>query len=349
MKQHWLLFFVSMTIASALAEVGVVQVEGVLRQVDSEGKRTIRLILEGESGSSVVRVQGDKDVWRRKIDSLITCKGERKDIYNPRGEVVGHYLESSLADVEVLNAGSSARPLEAPEVPLGDIWNKSAKPGHLRCVTGTVTWAHPELGFYLQQGDDAVFVSTRSKEPVIPGSVMKVSGFARMENCVGTIQAHKFIRIGTAPLPPASEVPCKELWEYSYRKERGRTWDAMPVVVTGRITRADVTGKRKNVFIAEDDEGKRFFIVLRGEMSESMQLDFEDRPLVKVSGVCHLAFSPSSMDSRLPRISHVEVLVRSMDDIEILPDAAFPVGCGGGGSGSPWDGSSRGRWPCSPF
>src|ERR1039457_6107953 len=75
-------------------------------------------------------------------------------------------------------------------------------------VTGTVTATVPTLGgsFFVQDATSGVFVDNRNGPLPQAGDVVRVSGFTEKGAYAPVITGPTYLKVGTAPLPPAQEV-----------------------------------------------------------------------------------------------------------------------------------------------
>lgn len=119
-------------------------------------------------------------------------------------------------------------------------------------VTGTVTVAVPGLGgsFFVQDATCGVFVDNRNGPAPEPGDVVRVSGVTEKGAYAPVITGPTFVKIGTAPLPPARAV--------SIDRFMSGAEDSQRVEVSGIVRAAQISETESNLDLAIASGGYRF-------------------------------------------------------------------------------------------
>jgi signal transduction histidine kinase len=119
-------------------------------------------------------------------------------------------------------------------------------------VTGTVTVEVPTLGgsFFVQDATGGVFVDNRNAPMPAAGDVVRVSGVTETGAYAPVITGPTFLKLGTAPLPPARPV--------SIDRFMSGAEDSQRVEVSGVVRAAQISGAESNLDLAIASGGYRF-------------------------------------------------------------------------------------------
>src|SRR5271157_5339654 len=119
-------------------------------------------------------------------------------------------------------------------------------------VTGTVTVEVPTLGgsFFVQDATGGVFVDNRDGPMPAAGDVVRVSGVTEKGAYAPVITGPTFIKIGTAPLPPARPV--------SIDRFMSGAEDSQRVEISGIVRAAQMSETESNLDLAIASAGYRF-------------------------------------------------------------------------------------------
>ncbi len=155
-----------------------VEIEGVVvRQYEEWGN----LVLVVASGSSrtTVRILSygpDSPNW---VDARVQIQGVAGTAYNDRRQLTGfHLLTQTPKFIKVIEP-APADPFSAELRSSRSLmaFSPTGQTDHRARLRGVVTWAWPEHGFYLRDGDGEVKVFTHGTNSPKPGQVVDVSGF----------------------------------------------------------------------------------------------------------------------------------------------------------------------------
>jgi signal transduction histidine kinase len=119
-------------------------------------------------------------------------------------------------------------------------------------VTGTVTAEVPTLGgsFFVQDATGGVFVYSPNAPMPAPGDVVRVSGVTDKGAYAPSITRSTFIKLGTAPLPPARPV--------SIDRFMSGAEDCQRVEISGIVRAAQISETESNLDLAIALAGYRF-------------------------------------------------------------------------------------------
>lgn len=119
-------------------------------------------------------------------------------------------------------------------------------------VTGTVTATVPTLGgsFFVQDATSGVFVDNRNGPLPQAGDVVRVSGFTEKGAYAPVITGPTYLKVGTAPLPPAQEV--------SIERFMSGAEDSQRVEISGIVRSAQMSDTESNLDLGIAAGGYRF-------------------------------------------------------------------------------------------
>lgn len=119
-------------------------------------------------------------------------------------------------------------------------------------VTGTVTAEVPTLGgsFFVQDATGGVFVDNRDGPMPAVGDVVRVSGVTETGAYAPVITGPIFLKLGTAPLPPARSV--------SIDRFMSGAEDSQRVEISGIVRAAQMSETESNLDLAIASAGYRF-------------------------------------------------------------------------------------------
>jgi signal transduction histidine kinase len=119
-------------------------------------------------------------------------------------------------------------------------------------VTGTVTATVPALGgsFFVQDATCGVFVDNPNRPLPQAGDVVRVSGFTEKGDYAPVITGPTYVKIGTAPLPPARAV--------SVERFMSGAEDSQRVEISGIVRSAQMSETESNLDLGIAAGGYRF-------------------------------------------------------------------------------------------
>lgn len=200
-----------------LAVTGVVQdavrdEEGVRLTVEADGRRLLAEI-------RLDAVEGDVDGL---VNAVVRLCGPVGALFNTRGEFLMPRLHvERAADLDVV-APAPGPPFASPLEPIESLarFRRDAADGHMLRVRGTVIHAIPGEVVYLQSGATGISVSTRSREPLVPGDMVEVAGFLDRSGPVAGLAFGRVQVIGRGPAPEPAAIEPVEIFELNAEAAR---------------------------------------------------------------------------------------------------------------------------------
>jgi signal transduction histidine kinase len=260
------------------------------------------------------------------VDAEVRLVGVLGAIRNTKGEFLRPALcIAQAAEIQVLVPPKTAA-FDAPLVPLESIcqFRPSLDPGHRICTSGMVTLSVPGKFFYLQKGLDGVRVETPSQERLLPGDVVEVSGFIRMDRNIGGLTEAVFRKTGHEQPPAALQLQPDDILAVNVRA-REISKMARPGSYHGCLVRCEGT----LVEVRPPLSGRCRLMVDSGDTIMTASLPDNDlgrlRSLQPGSGLQLTGIAELNLDSEEetplvadPTPDRVDLLMRSADDIVVV-------------------------------
>lgn len=303
-----------------------VEVRGVVQGFQRAGSGWV-LQLNAYPGRFTVELAGgalsDPSIL---VDAEVRVAGVAVTRFNTRGEITMPRVFSSQPD-ELIVERPATEPFAAPLVPLDRLMPFRPTPlgPHRLRVVGTVTFALPDKFLYLQDGNSAVRVETRSTGHLVAGDRVEAAGFVDMGRSIGTLSEAQIRKIGRGPVPSAVAISPEEIIELNTRAmSTGRL--AQPHDYDGHLVRF-----RARLLVVqaslEAKEPWRRLTLAHGEMilsailhaGEASHLDtLLPGSELEVTGIVLLDYTPVEA----PRLSlmptRLDVVLRSADDVAVV-------------------------------
>lgn len=142
------------------------------------------------------------------LDAQVLVRGTCGTEYNSRGEFLSAGIMVALADDFVIERRGADSPSAVPQVPLERLraFHNELQPPHRVRIEGTVVYAQAGKFLYLQEGERAVRVETRSTAELKPGDRVQAVGFVDMTRQIAGLAGADVRKIGTASVPPPVEI-----------------------------------------------------------------------------------------------------------------------------------------------
>jgi len=260
------------------------------------------------------------------VDAELRVTGVAVTRFNTRGEITMPRVFSSQPGELVIEAPGTA-PFAAPLVSLNRLMTFRPVPTgpHRLRVAGTVTFALPGKFLYLQDGDSAVRVETRSAETFQPGERLEAAGFVDMTRAIGTLVEAQLRKIGVGPVPAALAINPEEILELntvamtSGQLAKPHDYDGHLVCFRANLLAVQSATSPKQPW--------RRLTLARGDMilsailhaGEAARLDaLRPGSELAVTGLVQLDYTPVEA----PRLSlmptRLDVVLRSAEDIVVV-------------------------------
>lgn len=248
--------------------------------------------------------------WRNLPASTVTVRGVCGTAVNNRRQFTGlRMFAASLRDVKVERA-APANPFDLPLRPLSDLLQSENRAGAISRikVRGVVTYAEPGQGFYIQDGNEGVFVQSGQAFPFALGSQMEVAGYPAVGRYSPTLVDAEFRVAGPAhPLAGLSQ-PASAMIEPDENGLPSAPFDAVLVQLKGRLLEV-VPGADEVMLLLRD--GATVFTARLPRPNPHRQ-PLEVGSLLSVTGVC------SAKANEAHEVRSFELLLRSPTDLVVL-------------------------------
>lgn len=310
-----------------------IEIEGILQGFRKASGRWI-LVMETDGRHWLATVPDDtlQPDPTHLIDGSLRLRGVAAARFTTRGEFVSlMLLVGNESDIIVTEQPREAA-FSVPKLPLARLARFQRDPpnGHRVRTEGVVTHAQPGEFFYLQDGAFGVRVETQSDELLQPGDLVEVAGFIdRRRVLVGVSQAAGLVeavirRMGSgAPPQPAAISPDDIVTVNATALRNGLIaqpgdYDGCLVSFQGRLVevRRAVTG---GVLLISSGKSMVTAALFGGtfEILKTLEPGSE----LQVTGIVRADLKPE-VGVRpiwlLPAVERMDVLVRSVDDVQVL-------------------------------
>jgi signal transduction histidine kinase len=144
------------------------------------------------------------------LDARVMVRGVCGTEYNSRGEFLSAGIMVALAADFVIERHGPDSLFAVPHVALDQLraFHSELQPAHRVWIEGTVVYAQAGQFLYLQEGERAVRVETRSRAELKPGDRVQAVGFVDMTRQIAGLAGADVRKIGSAlALPPVDIAP----------------------------------------------------------------------------------------------------------------------------------------------
>jgi diguanylate cyclase (GGDEF)-like protein len=298
-----------------------VAVRGKIRSADTVNFGSmhgiyLKLLLDGGSIDATV-ARNDARNLNELLDADVEVIGVASGKFDSKMQLIGILLEvSSLDDVKILTRAQTS-PDSLPITPMKEVLSSSYVHDLTRRVRvhGTITYYQPGSAAVLQNGDQSLWISTRTSDPMRIGDAAVATGFpdARegfLELSDAEVQDSNFFE-------PISAQPAtwRQLATWNSGDPDGHQNDL--VSFEGQVMTA-VREDSQDEFVLSS-EGKLFTAIFRHPPSNRPLPPMRKIPSgtrVRVTGIC-MAAQASSIDPTEQEVPF-NILLRSFDDIAIV-------------------------------
>lgn len=305
-----------------------VSVTGILRSVKIDDLRegpVTRLTLGTPDGVIRVHVRGSWPELLQYRDSELAVDGVCVPSYNARAEFLRPEVEAvTRASIHIVLSHEPVRALpKGVGRPLGVVaWSPNGYDGHLRRLSGEVTYVNAAQRYFVLQSDTAVRVNIMSGELPSVGDLVEAEGFPTMADDCGVLAAGSFRPLGTVasrrvPQPLATEDVMRILrsgdpgeFDCHYRL----------VKIAGRVIAVDrLPDGVAELTLAVGTQ--RVVARIEGGSADLPEALFDDPPVI-VSGVLKVRYESKDALARGLAVEGFTLLMRDLGDLKVLSDAA---------------------------
>jgi diguanylate cyclase (GGDEF)-like protein len=282
--------------------------------VVTSGVRSTLLQMHTDGGEIDALVDTDSPLaLSRLLDADVAVTGAVSGRFDGKMQQTGILLHvSSLANVKVLKPA----PLDPWTLPLTPM-DSALQAYHIRNVSrrirvrGTVTYFESGAAIVLQNGNQSLWVSTLSTEPIRIGETVDAIGFPDIQNSMLSLTSAQLKVINEAdPIAPQSAT-----WEQLSSGKH--VYDL--VSIQGKVV-AQVRGVDKDEYVLAVGDNL-FSAIYRypssgADRSSEPIKNLREGATVRVTGIC-IINSPNSFDAH----SSFNILLRTADDLAVVGKA----------------------------
>lgn len=277
-----------------------VEIEGIVQELlyDQINKGSVMMSLISEGHFCRVFTVAGKDLLERDlVDAKIRVRGILAPDHNARAETTNiKILTSNSADVDVL-VPPPRDAFQSPYVPLHQLapFSPESRPWNRKVTSGVVTLAIPGNYFFLQHGDTAIRVQSKSAK-IAPGDRVDVAGFVTRYDSIATMKNALVRVVGSSPLPPPIRTSPEALL-----KIRGNSKNVIShpdpacrkIRISGRIQQIDWLKPDviKAIWIEDGSTIFPAYLPLAQSLTPDQADSLVPGASAELTGICELKFS----------------------------------------------------------
>jgi len=281
----------------------------------------LKLLMEGGSIDSTV-IQTYSAKLSELLDADVEVTGVVSGKFDSKMQLVGILLEvPALSDVKLLKR-AAVNPDSLPITPMDQVLASSyVNDGtHRVRVKGTITYYQPSYAAVLQNGNQSIWISTRSSVPLRIGDVALATGFPDARDGFLTLNDSEIQ--DTSIYEPIQPQPStwRQLATWNTGDPDGRLNDL--VSFEGVVATAVRAGSQDEFVLVSD--GKLFTAIYRHPPANRVLRPMWNIPVgtrIRVTGICVVA-QANSIDPTQREVPF-NILLRSFDDIAIVSQPSW--------------------------
>jgi len=297
-------------VASGRLDAQWVTVHGIVQSVrrSRQGHTIFSLSSEGVAITGRIITPPSAPLPTELVNTHVRLDAVALTNFTGRRQFLATYLIVPTPDHVAIEERPTAS--EQRHLSLADIGVFSLQPdsGHAIETRATVTWSSGRR-LALADGTAVIFADLDQPQALPPGTVVTARGFASTGTFGPLLQHVSVTPVGTAAVPPPTNVPGTELLSAEHHGEL--------VSVLGRvIERVNGLGERQTLVLQVGND------VVRAQLNDRLPLSSLPpvQSVVRVTGVCRLQGTTSALE---PGGISGELLLRSLGDIQIVKQAPF--------------------------
>jgi PAS domain S-box-containing protein len=295
-----------------------IELSGLVRTAELQelwGRLVLLLSVDTGDGTVAVRVVDYAGDYSGLVDAMVRVRGACATSYNDRRQLVGvKLIVPSLKEISVVKRGYR-NPYEAPLRKLNGLlqFGQGRAPFHRIRVRGTVTFQRLGKDLYIQDGDLALLIRTKTRESVAPGTEIEAAGFASLGTYSPELQDAVFRVIGkTSPIEPERVGDGKVT-----KRTPGNYYvphDGQLVRIEGRVIERSENATEYQILLRQGEMLIPVKLEKRGIAQEEIALLGS---VVRVTGIC-AAVKDHNGDPE-----SFEILARSKDDFQVIANPSW--------------------------
>ena len=283
----------------------------------------VRLLLGASDGFFAAYAPGTEDVWRARVDCVVELSGVAMSFFDFRGDFRGVRLEADVSDdaVRVIETGVKD-PFSLPVTPLSETTNTRGRSpmSHRLHVRGIVTYCGSQ-GLWIDDGTDNLRVDTKDRIAFRPGDCVEAVGFLFIGGEALVLNS-AIVRACPDSLPPVVPVEMSSNEKIGFVGSHWfENYDGRLVAARGKLVGAVSSPESSTVSLSfgRGTIEAKLDSALPEELVEAAAFG----PVVELVGVFVLETERGMPRGFLPEVTGGLLLLRSQDDIRIIPDVAF--------------------------
>ena len=297
-------------VASGRLDAQWVTVRGIIQSVrrSRQGHTIFSLSSEGVSITGRIITPQGAPLPTELVNTHVRLDAVALTNFTGRRQFLAAYLivpTPNHVAIEERPSVSEQRHLRLADI---GVFSLESDSGHAIETRATVTWSSGRR-LALADGTAVIFADLDQAQSFPPGTVVTARGFIGTGPFGPMLQHVSVTPIGTAAVPPPTNVPGTELLSPEHQGEL--------VSVLGRvIERVNGLGERQTLVLQVGND------VVRAQLNDRLPLSSLPavQSVVRVTGVCRLQGTTSALE---PGGMSGELLLRGVDDIQIVKQAPF--------------------------
>jgi diguanylate cyclase (GGDEF)-like protein len=289
-----------------------VEVEGLVQAVRDSGTHVVLDLLLRDGTTTAITARQPGVDYGRLVDSAIVLHGHASPNFNKQKQVTGaHLLFPGLGSVRTIEPGAP-EPFLLPIDHIGDLlrFDPHRTFQHRVHIRGTLTLLWPGRMICIQDDAQGLCAATQQTSPLPLGDRVDLAGFPEIGPFTPTLEDADYRAAG-------GDSPVVLLPVTARQALQGDN-DAQLVTLQGWIIDDNSNGQDRVLTLSAD--GEIFTVTIPRQPSRITPEEFEDRTLVRVTGICSVQSGGTRLGTgegfSIPK--SFSILSRSPADIVVL-------------------------------
>jgi diguanylate cyclase (GGDEF)-like protein len=298
-----------------------VEVEGLVHAVQVVGKNVVFELATKEGRlMCTTLVEPGKD-YDGLVDAIVRIRGNEAPEFNRNRQLVGaHLYFASLEQVRVVNP-APANPYDTAPQEISKLlqYVPGMELPRRKHVRGRVTLKWPGRLLCVQEGTDGLCVATTETAPVAEGAWVDLLGFPAIVDYRPTLVNATYRVASGAP----AEVNARTI---DSAEAFSGTDDAALVTMEGELAGVDRTDGDEVLLLMSGHSLISAILAKEGESGPGAE--WKEGSRLRVTGICRVTANDqeTSTGEGGMRVKSVEILLRSVGDVEVLQTPSWWTG-----------------------
>lgn len=296
-----------------------VQLQGLIRSVffvNYGGRQLLGARLQvGESALPVYFTLPPRAPPAGWIGAQVRVEAVASSTVNRRREFVSPRLIANSVEQVMIVAPAPSDPFAIPQTSIHQVLSEPDRTGAAatsRHISGIVTWAGAHTGFYLQSGNDAIWVHSAERALFRPGARIEAVGYVEKQEGSVSLQDALVRRLPSTGALEPSDVRASEIISPNTRQGYVQ-YESLLVRIEGTLV--DTRQSNSDLVIHLEEQGRKFEAMLPIASTEEIPPGLARGERVRLTGVCiadRTAFgAPVSF----------RIAMRQQGDIEVIHES----------------------------